>query len=156
MVKRDYQIEARRTHKLATARMANQRASLKYSVELMREIKGMRLERALQFVRNIREHKEHIPLKKYVRKMPHRKGRAVSGTKTGKYAHGTVEIFARLLESVKANADYKGMDGKNLIITHAFASQGFARASYQNQGRIAGKRRKRKSAHLEIFAREMK
>ena len=59
-----------------------------------------------------------------------------------------------MLNSVKANADYKGLNEENLIIIHAFSSQGFRRRSAQSQGRISGKRRKRKSTHMEVIVRE--
>ena len=60
----------------------------------------------------------------------------------------------KALEELKSNADYKGLDAENLLIVHGFASQGYARISFQSQGRISGKRRKRKATHLELIARE--
>ncbi|MCX6798754.1 MAG: hypothetical protein NTW59_01500 [Candidatus Diapherotrites archaeon] len=48
------------------------------------------------------------------------------------------------------------MGTDNLLIAHCFASQGFRRIGFQPKGKIAGKRRKRKSAHIEIVVTEAK
>lgn len=156
MVKKNYQAEIKKPEKCARVIMTNQHASLKYSTELVREIKGKNVKRAESFLQNILEKKEFLPLRRYVKQVGHRKGRSRSFAKTGRYPKGTAEIFKKLIESAKANADYKGLDTENLIITHAFASQGFRRISHQSQGRITGKRRGKKSVHLEIVVREGK
>jgi len=156
MVKKAYQVQLAKETAIAKAMLKNQRASLKFSTELAREIKGKRLDKSEKFLQEIVEKKTHLPLRVYRRKVPHRKGETKSFTPAGRYPMGTAKIFLKLLETVKANADYKGLDSENLIITHLFASQGFQRVSYQTQGRISGKRRKRKSVHLEIVVMEAK
>ena len=83
-----------------------------------------------------------------------KKGDSKRMSKIGRYPEKAVKVFLQLLDSVKANADYKGMDSENLLITHAYASQGFHKSSYQSQGRISGKKRQRKSAHIEIAVME--
>ncbi len=153
MVKRDYQIELK-GKKIAKAMTKNANVSLKFSLELIREIKGKRVDRAETFLRHIMEQKEFLPLRVYKKKVAHRRGDARSFTKSGRYPIKVAKIWLSLLESVKANADYAGLDADNLIITHAFASQGHRRYSYQSQGRIGGKRRLKKSAHIEVAVRE--
>ena len=61
-----------------------------------------------------------------------------------------------ILGSVKANADFKGLDSENLLISHCFASRGFARRGMQPKGHISGKRRKKKSTHIEVVVEEAK
>jgi ribosomal protein L22 len=61
-----------------------------------------------------------------------------------------------MLELVKANADFKGLDTDKLLIIHAFAAQGFRRMSLQPKGKIGGKLRLRKSVHLEVIVTEVK
>ncbi len=156
MVKKNYQVGVKDEKKVTKAIAKNQRASLKYATELVREIKGKRVSKVEEVLNRILEKKEFLPLRRYKKKIGHRKGKAKSSTKTGRYPIRTVNVFLNLLNTVKANADYKGLDAENLVITHAFASQGFRRISYQSQGRISGKRRRKKSIHLEIIAREVK
>jgi|SRR3989344_7504753 len=153
MVKRNYQIELK-GKKIAKAMTKNANVSLKFSLELIREIKGKRLDKSEAFLGRIVDMKEHLPLRVYKKKVAHRRGDARSFTKSGKYPVKTAKIWISLLQSVKANADYAGLDADNLIITHAFASQGYRRYSFQSQGRIGGKRRIKKAAHIEIAVRE--
>ena len=153
MTKRSYQVELK-GKKIAKAMAKNANVSLKFSLELIREIKGKRVDKAEAFLRRIMEYKEFLPLRAYKKKVAHRRGDARSFTKSGRYPIKVAKIWLSLLESVKANADYAGLDADNLIITHAFASQGYRRYSYQSQGRIGGKRRIKKSAHIEVAVRE--
>lgn len=154
MVKKNYQIEISSPKKMAKVMAKNQKVSLKYSTELIREIKGKKVGKVERFLHDIIEQKDFLPLRKYVKKTGHRKGRSRSFTKVGRYPKRLAQNFLRILDSLKANADYSGLDSDNLLIVHGFASMGFGRASYQSQGRISGKKRKRKSTHIEIVAVE--
>ncbi|MFH1586915.1 MAG: 50S ribosomal protein L22 [Candidatus Diapherotrites archaeon] len=156
MVKKSYQAGVRDEKNVAKAILKNQRASLKFSSEIAREIKGKRLDKSVKFMEDIVAKKRHLPIRVFKKGVPHRKGDAKSYTPAGRYPVGAANVFLKLLETVKANADYKGLDAENLIITHILASQGFQRISFQSQGKISGKRRKRKSVHLEIIVREAK
>jgi large subunit ribosomal protein L22 len=158
MVKKHYNFvaTARAAKKQAKAIIANANASLKYSTEFCREIKGRPLAKAESFVRDVLEHRRWLPLRAFKKKVAHRKGDAQSGVKAGRFPEKTARVFLKLLESVKANADYKGLDTEKLLLVHAFASQGFARVSFQTKGQIGGKRRKKPSVHLEVVVQEMR
>ncbi|MFH1544540.1 MAG: 50S ribosomal protein L22 [archaeon] len=156
MVKRKYNYEIKDEKKIAKAILSNARCSLKYSTEFARELKGMKVSRAEKFFQNVIDKKEFLPLRRYNKKVAHRKGRSISFTKSGRYPKNTAKIMLKLLESAKANADYKGLNSENLLIIHFFASKGFSRVSHQSKGHISGKRRKRKSTHLEIVVAEGK
>lgn len=139
---------------IARAFASNQGISLKYATELCRELKGKRIGRAEKFLQNIIEKKEFLPLRRYHKKVPHRKGQSRSNVKAGRYPKKACEAFLSLLNSVKANADFKGLDTEKLLIVHAFASQGYHKIGHQPKGRIGGKRWQKKSAHIEIIAME--
>jgi large subunit ribosomal protein L22 len=156
MVKKNYQLQlsVADKKKTASAMAKNSDMSLKYATEIIREIRGKPLVFAEKFLQDIIEHKRHLPLLQYKKKVAHRKGQAMSGVKAGRYPEKTCKAVLSILESVKANADYKGLDEEKLLVVHGFASQGFARISHQSQGHIGGKRRKRPSVHFEIIVRE--
>lgn len=156
MVKKEYQVQKLRPSKTAKAMMKNKPVSLKYSLEVISNIKGKTVKKSLAFLNRILNKEEFLPLRTYKKKVAHRKGDSKGMSTIGRYPIRTIKAFIELLETVRANADYKGLDSDNLLITHMFASQGFQRASFQSQGRIAGKRRKRKSVHLEIVVQEAK
>lgn len=154
MVKKTYQIQLQDEKKTAKAFLSNQRVSLKFSTELCREIKGKPLAKAERFLQDIIEHKAFLPLRRYRKKVAHRKGDSRSFSKSGRYPERVCMGFQKLLELVKANADFKGLAAEKLVIVHAFASQGLKRYSFQSKGQISGKKRARKSAHIEVIVRE--
>ena len=154
MVKKNYQVQLQSEKNIAKAFLSNQRVSLKFATELCREIKGKKLEKAERFLQDVIEAKDFLPLRRFRKKVAHRKGESKSFTKSGRYPKRVCMAFQKLLELVKANADFKGLDTENLHIIHAFASQGFKRYSFQSKGRISGKRKARKSAHIEVMVRE--
>ncbi len=156
MVKKGYQKKVRDEKKVAKAIAKNQHVSTKYAIEMCREIKGKKLANVEKRIRRIMEKEEHLPLRRYNKKVPHRPGNSKSGVKSGRYPEKLCKVFLNLLESVKANADFKGLDSENLIISHCFASYGFGRRSVQSKGRISGKRRRRKSTHIEVMVMEAK
>jgi len=156
MVKKNYQIQLQVEKNIAKAFLSNQRISLKFATELCREIKGKKLSKAERFLQDIMEHRAFLPLRVYRKKVAHRKGESKSFTKSGRYPERVCRVFLKLLDLVKANADFKGLDTESLGIVHAFASQGLKRYSFQPKGRITGKRRARKSAHIEVVVREFK
>jgi len=154
MVKKDYNFNFQEGKKYAKAFATNLPVSLKYSVELCRELKGMKLNKAEKYLQDIIEFKRYLPLRKYHTKVAHRKGKAVSFTKSGRYPVKLCKAVLKLFKSVKANADYLGLDVEKLRILHMFASQGFRRYSHQKQGRIAGKIHRKKSTHIEVVVGE--
>jgi large subunit ribosomal protein L22 len=157
MVKKNYNIQEKLNEKItAKAIKTNANISLKYATEIIREIKGKKVQKAEKFLENIIQKKDFLPLRKYIRKIPHRKGKAKSKTKTGRYPVKAAKAFLEIIESAKANADYKGLETEKLFIKHGFASMGFRRTKHQPKGRIAGKIRKKKSTHIEIILQEGK
>lgn len=156
MVKKEYQVKVRDEKKAAKAIAKNQQVSTKYATEMCREIKAKKLSKVEKKLQRIIEKEEFLPLRTYNKKVAHRKGETKSGVKSGRYPEKLCKVFLKLLETVKANADFKGLDSENLLITHCFASRGFARRSTQPKGHIAGKRRRAKSTHIEIIVMEAK
>lgn len=154
MVKKNLQVQGLNSKKAACAVVKNKPVSLKYVLEAARVIKGRKVDDALAYLKRLESMQEHLPLRVYRGKVGHRKGEAKGYTKTGRYPVRVATALIELLDLAKANADFKGLDSENLLITHMFASQGFKRASYQSHGRISGKRRLRKSCHIEVVVME--
>ena len=71
--------------------------SWKYAVEMSHEFKGKHLNKVELHLRDIMEEKRHLPLRKYNGKVAHRRGRAVSGTKAGRYPKNASKIILGLL-----------------------------------------------------------
>ncbi|MBS3062081.1 MAG: 50S ribosomal protein L22 [Candidatus Diapherotrites archaeon] len=154
-MKRNYNLETTVVEKkMARALSVGVNASLKYATEICNQVRGKPVKKVEAFLERVLEKEEHLPLPRYNKKVAHRKGEAKEHTKSGRYPEKTVKVFLKLVQSAKANADYKGLDAEKLVVLHAFASQAFGRPSYQNKGHISGKRRKTKSCHIEIVLLE--
>ena len=156
MVKKDYQAKVGNEKKIARAIAKNQPVSTKFATELCREMRGKTLSSVEERLERIRDGKEFLPLRQYNKKVPHRKGDSSSGVKSGRFPRNLCGVVLKLLESVKANADFKGLDSENLLVVHCFASHGFARGGMQSKGKISGKRRYNKSTHIEVIVTEAK
>lgn len=154
MAKRHYQMQNFDDKKVVKIMAKNRPISLKYAAELTREMKGQKVTKIEGLLNRIIVMKDYLPLRKYNKRMGHRKGEAKSKTKIGKYPIRLAKVFLKLLAELKANADYKGFNAENLLITHAFVCEGFRRYSGQSQGRISGKRRRQKAVHVELMAVE--
>jgi len=154
MVKKNYNFSFEEGKKYAKAFATNLPVSLKFAVELCRELKGKKLNKAEKYLQDIIEFKRYLPLRKYNTKVGHRKGNATSFTKSGRYPVKLCKAVLKLFKSVKANADYIGLNMEKLQIEHMFASKGFRRYSHQKQGRIAGKIHRKKSTHIEVVVSE--
>ena len=155
MVKTQYQAEIN-GKQISKAMAKNKDISIKYATEMCRELRGKPLAKSVAYLQRVIDKEDFLPLKRYNGKVGHRKGASKSGVKSGRFPQKLCKVFTELLEQIKANADFKGLDAEKLLIVHAFASQGFSRTSFQSKGRIAGKRRKSKSTHVEIITRETK
>ena len=156
MSKTTYQAKVGKESKTARAMTTNANISLKYSTEICNQIKGKYVNATITWMEKIINHEEYLPLKRYNTKVAHRKGESKQGVKSGKYPEKTLKIFLDLLNSVKNNADFKGLDVEKINIIHAFASKGVSRVTYQSKGKISGKARKRNATHIEIIVSEVK
>jgi len=156
MVNSNYQAEVGKPSKTARAFISNAPISVKYSVELCNQIKTRPVSKVIEFLKRIIAHEEYLPLRRYNKKVAHRKGQAKEGVKSGRYPEKVAAEFIKLLELAKTNADFKGLESEKLLIIHAFANMGMNRFSYQSKGRIAGKARRRNATNIEVIVQEMK
>ncbi len=95
--------------------------SPKDSVEICKEIKGMRLERAKEFLRNVINKKETVEFERHDGKRGHKRG---DGKKAGGYPVKSAEKILEVLENAEANAEYEGLIVENLRVIHASAKEG--------------------------------
>jgi large subunit ribosomal protein L22 len=132
------------------ARAKNKHApiSLKTTTEVMRFIRGRKVEQAIMLLSEVRDAKRPIPFLRYNRDVAHRKGKGIS---VGRFPKKPSIEVMQVLELVKANAKDKGLSEDALTIIHAAAQQG---PNLWHYGRHRGRRRK--VCHVEIVAQETK
>jgi len=136
--------------KLAKGMLVNAPISTKWAVEVASVIRGMPLLKAKEYLKRVLAHEDWIPIRKYKRDVPHRKG-VRAGVKSGRYMDNAVRYFIKLVENVENNAQQKGLDVSKLHVVHVSASMGYRRTRVQPMLRRIIRR---KSTHLEMVVSE--
>ncbi len=126
MVKKRYSVVFEDESKIAKGMLVNAPISTKFAREVAVAIKGMRVEAAEAYLKRVLAHKDWIPVRRYNKKVAHRKG-VRGGVKSGRYMDKVVRYFLRLIQNVKANAEAKGLDVSTLRIVHVWVGKGWRR-----------------------------
>ena len=136
---------------IARGMLTNAPISTKWAREVAVAIKGMKLSEAKAYLERVLEHKDWIPIRRYNKKVAHRKG-VKNGVKSGRFLDKTVKYFLRLIRNVEANAQSKGLSTENLRIVHIWVGKGFRRYKRQPKGHF--RIRRAKSTHVEMVVKE--
>ncbi|MBM4240131.1 MAG: 50S ribosomal protein L22 [Euryarchaeota archaeon] len=97
--------------------------SPKHAVEICREIRGMKLENAKEYLDKVTQMEEPVAFKRHNKKVAHRKG--LKGWPSGRYPIKAVRQILNVLKNAEANAEYKGLDTENLKIIHISSHKGY-------------------------------
>jgi large subunit ribosomal protein L22 len=143
-VKVEVKSEDKKEH-FAIAKSLNLPISTKQSVEVSNFIRGKETSKAKMLLNEVLKHKKAVPYNRYNRDTGHKSGNIAAG----RYPEKAIQNFLILINSVEANAEDKGLDSKNLIITELKADLG---PQNWHQGRM--RRRKMKNTHLSIKVME--
>lgn len=125
--------------------------SPKDSYEICREIRGMRLKDAKQYLEDVLEHKKAVPFKRYKRKIKHRKGMCAGG-----YPEKAVRHILDVLENAENNAEYKGFDPDNMIIIHSAVSRGRMLKGWKPRAHGRATEWNQQTTNIEIILGEIK
>lgn len=140
--------------KIAKACRHNAPISVKYATEFGNYFKNMPINKAIKIAIDIENKQDYLPLVKYAKKVPNRKGISKRGTTTGRYPIKCAKYIRELLEYAKANAENRNLDSEKLKIVSLFAVKGITRSKLQPMGRIGGKSRESKSTNVEVIVVE--
>lgn len=123
------------------------RVSSKQAIEICNYLRHRKLQQAKNILQRVLEQKQAIPFRKYTNGLGHRRGKMASG----RYPMKASEAFLKLLESVEANAQTKGLNTGELEIIHFCTHRA---TKPMHQGRHGG--REMKSSHIEVVVKESK
>lgn len=93
--------------------------SPKHSENIVRAIKGMKVERAKQMLEDIIHHKRPLPFKTHKRARAHKRGMGPGG-----YPEKACRFILQVIKNAENNAEYKGLDPENMYIAYASAYRG--------------------------------
>jgi len=117
-----YSVQGLDPDKTALASGRDLRIKPKVAREICNHIKGMKLENAKSFLEDVIELKKPVPYYRYRGKIPHRK--ELQGHDAGRYPEKAAREILKILESVEANAEFKGLYADRLRIIHMAAHRG--------------------------------
>jgi len=152
MVRTNYMIELGGEN-TARAMATELDISPKHAIEIAAFLRRKNADDAIEYLTLVKDLKKAIPFRKFKRNVAHKHG--ISKVASGRYPVKAAKEYIRLLESVKKNAEYIGLDVTALKIVHIAANRGrrvtgfFPRA----MGRATPKRRE--TVNLEVVVREV-
>jgi len=120
--------------------------SFKQSVEICNFIKNRKVGMAKKMLQEVVEKKRAVPFKRFDFDLGHKKKIG-----PGRYPESASREFIRLIDSAEANAQFKGLNTSNLVISHVCAHKASKAWHYGRKSR-----RKMKRTNVEIFVEERK
>ena len=129
---------------MARARGIAMPISFKHSVEICRFIKNKNINDAKKILEKVMLKEIAIPFKKYNFDLGHK-----TKIGPGRYPEKASKQFIKLIEEVEANAQFKGLNTSNLVITHISAHNSGKAWHYGRKSR-----RKMKRTNVEIVIEE--
>ncbi|UCB61137.1 MAG: 50S ribosomal protein L22 [Candidatus Bathyarchaeota archaeon] len=153
MPKFGYSVVELDTEKTAKASGRELKISPKHAREVCKTIKGMRTDKAKQYLEQVIAKKRPVPFRRFTKKVGHRHG--MQKAMVGKYPVKAATRILKVLESAEGNAEFKGLDTERLRVVHASAYPGIKlkRAIPRAFGRSSPKNRV--LTHVEILLREI-
>jgi len=147
-----YSITELDTEKTVKASGRELRISPKHAREVCKTIKGMKLDQAKEYLRQVMEKKKPVPFRQHKKKLGHRHG--MQKAFAGRYPVNAAQKILKVLEGAEANAEYKGLDMERLRIIHASAYPGMKMKRYIERAFGRSSPRFRTLCHVELVLEE--
>ncbi len=119
--------------RVAKAMGREMRISHKDAMEICREIRGMNLDEALEYLDKVVAGIQAVPYKTHCKKLSHKK--SLNKWHSGRSPVAATKAIMELLENARSNAKYKGLDEDSLFIRHASARKGFIIRGFRHRAR---------------------
>lgn len=152
MAKLGYSFKSESEEKISKAIARSLQVSPKWSFEVAREIRGLKLEKAKTLLEEIIEMKRPLPIKRYNKGVAHRRG--LTKAFAGRYPVKACSFALKALNSAEANAEYKGLDVDRLYIKHAQAKRGQVMRRFRPRAFGRASAHNTPTTHLEIVLEE--
>lgn len=139
---------------IAKAKANELNMSPKHSIEIATFIRHQRVNDAIAYLNEVVGLKKAIPFRRFNRNVAHK--RSLPGNwDAGRYPVKASKAYIRVLESVKKNAEYIGLDADNLEIIHVSANRGRAQKSFFPRAMGRATPKVRETVNIEVVVREV-
>lgn len=139
---------------VARAKANELNMSPKHSIEIAGFIRHQRVNDAIAYLNEVVKLKKAVPFRYFNRNVAHKRG-LPGNWDAGRYPVKASKEYIRILESVKKNAEYIGLDAENLEIIHASANRGRAQKAFFPRAMGRATPKVRESVNIEIVVREV-
>jgi len=139
---------------IAKAKANELNMSPKHSIEIATFIRHQRVNDAIAYLNEVVSLKKAIPFRRFNRNVAHKRG-LPGNWDAGRYPVKASKAYIRVLESVKKNAEYIGLDADNLEIIHVSANRGRAQKSFFPRAMGRASPKVRETVNLEVVVREV-
>ncbi|OPX62091.1 MULTISPECIES: 50S ribosomal protein L22 [unclassified Methanoregula] len=139
---------------VAKAKANELNMSPKHSIEIAGFIRHKRVNDAIAYLNDVVKLRKAVPFRYFNRNVAHKRG-LPGNWDAGRYPVKASKEYIRILESVKKNAEYLGLDAENLEIIHASANRGRAQKAFFPRAMGRASPKVRESVNIEIIVREV-
>jgi large subunit ribosomal protein L22 len=132
-----------------TARAIGREMSIspKASVEVCREVRGMMVEDAVQYLEDVIALKRPVRYHRYNKQIGHRKGKKFGA---GRFPKKAAKAILDVIRHAQHNAEYKGLDSDNMKITHIASSRGMIVEGYMPRAHGRSTPFNHETANIEV------
>ncbi len=124
--------------------------SPKFSREICGMIRGMKVEKAIQALEDVIALKRPVPLKRYNKRVSHKQG-----VGPGRYPEKAATAILKVIQSAVANAEYKGLDVSEMVITTISASRGQTIPGHMPRAHGRATKWNQETVNLEVIIEEV-
>ena len=139
-----------------TARGKDLRTHWKNTFHVGRAIKGMLLNKAEEYLKEVLEHKRCIPYSRFDHSVGRCSAAIQFGLTKGRYPEKSVRLVLNLLQNAKSNAEAKKLNIEKLLVKNVFVNQATEgrRRTYRAHGSINAYCSS--NCHVDIVCEELK
>ena len=123
--------------------------SPKFAREVAGMIRGMKVDTARKALEDVIDKKRAVPLKRYNKRVSHK-----PGVGPGRYPVKAATAILGVLDSAVSNADYKGLDKDNLVISTISVSRGRTIPGHMPRAHGRATQWNQETVNLEIILME--
>ncbi len=154
-----YSLKLRDESLVAKAMMWDAPISRKEAYEILKILRGMKLDEAKRFLEDVIAMRRPVPYARYKLSIAHKTGLPDSfpkwGTPIGRYPVKAAKYILKLLGNLENNAESKGLDVERLVIIHAAAHRGPYLKRWMPRAFRRATPKFRSLTHVEIVAKEV-
>ena len=147
---RNYSVRDIDPEKTAKAYGFELHCSPKASMNIAREIRGMKLQDAKKYLEEVINLKRAVPFKRYNKTISHKKGIG-----PGRYPQKAAKCILKVLENAENNAEYKGLDPKSMVIKHISAYRGREIKGYMPRAFGRATPKNEQTTNVEVILEEV-